>query len=456
MSYFSLTSCVKEVFNSSGFDASQKLTPGLAFPVGYSHLSIDKYLGDTTLNEIHIDPDGFIRLFYSEHVISGTMSDLITLNDININRTINNQSGSTINVLVGGTYDFTDSIKIPLTLGQTTADIERILIRSGNLQANITSAGLNGSVIFHFPGVTSNGIPLTITRGLPNPGFSQSLTNYTVNPQQDLTGNNYIKCVLSVHLLFPAGPIPDGSPVFSISTSLSGLNYETIWAGFGSYGVTLPPFQFTTTVFDQITQGYFEFEDPELKFIFTNSIGVPLGLSFSRLDATDRNNNTFLLTGTGIPSTSNPKIINYPSLNQVGQSVSDSLVIGRANSNLSAFLSNRPSTINIDAAASLNPSGGSGLTFINHDSEYEVNASLELPLWGKAGFLVLLDTMTFDYLNTTLPVPEELERVIIRVNITNSFPVALYPQVYLLDENRMLLDSIFTGNEKVDGAIDTK
>lgn len=139
----------------------------------------------------------------------------------------------------------------------------------------------------------------------------------------------------------------------------------------------------------------------------------------------------------------------------MGQSVSDSLVIGRANSNLSAFLSNRPSTINIDAAASLNPSGGSGLTFINHDSEYEVNASLELPLWGKAGFLVLLDTMTFDYLNTTLPVPEELERVIIRVNITNSFPVALYPQVYLLDENRMLLDSIFTGNEKVDGAIDT-
>jgi hypothetical protein len=455
LAYFLLNSCIKEEFDSSNFDASQKLTPGLAFPVGYSHLSIDKYLDDTTLNEVHIDSDGFIRLIYSEHVISGSMSDLITLDDINISRTITNQSGSTINVLAGGTYDFTDSVEIPVSLGQTTADIERILIRSGNLRANITSAGLNGSVTFHFPGVTLNGIPLTITRGLPDPGFTQTLANYTLSTQQDNAGNNFIKCVLSVHLLFPAGPIPVGSTIFNFSASFNGLDYETIWASFGSYDVTLPPFRFTTTVFDQIAQGYFEFEDPKLKFVFSNSIGVPLGLSFSRLDATNRINNTFSLTGTGIPSISNPKIINYPSLNQIGQSVSDSLVIGRANSNLPAFLSNRPSTINIDAVASLNPSGGSGLTFINHDSEYEVNASLELPLWGKAGFLVLLDTLTFDYLNTALPVPEELDRVIIRVNITNSFPVALYPQVYLLDENRILLDSLFTGNEKVDGAIDT-
>jgi hypothetical protein len=74
-----------------------------------------------------------------------------------------------------------------------------------------------------------------------------------------------------------------------------------------------------------------------------------------------------------------------------------------------------------------------------------VDASLEIPVWGKAEFFVLLDTLEFDYLSTSLPVPEELERLIVRVNITNGFPVEVIPQVYLLDENLVVIDSLFTG-----------
>jgi hypothetical protein len=43
----------------------------------------------------------------------------------------------------------------------------------------------------------------------------------------------------------------------------------------------------------------------------------------------------------------------------------------------------------------------------------------------------------------------------VRTSITNSFPVTVYPQIYLLDENYMMLDSLFTGTQKIEGATDT-
>ncbi len=63
--------------------------------------------------------------------------------------------------------------------------------------------------------------------------------------------------------------------------------------------------------------------------------------------------------------------------------------------------------------------------------------------------------MPFDYLSSTLPPPDEIEKLIVRTSITNSFPATAWPQIYLLDANYVLLDSLFTGTEKIEGASDT-
>lgn len=74
---------------------------------------------------------------------------------------------------------------------------------------------------------------------------------------------------------------------------------------------------------------------------------------------------------------------------------------------------------------------------------------------GKADLLILLDTMDFDYLSSSLPPPEEIERLIIRTSITNSFPVEASPQIYLMNAGRVIIDSLFTGTERIEGAVDT-
>lgn len=452
----SLINCVREEFDPGKFDASLNLKPGLAIPVGYSHLQIEKYLTDSAYSDqLHIADDGFLSLYYSTNVVSGTMSDLLTFSPISVSNTLINTTGATIDLqLPGTTLDINDTISVPIALVQTAARLDSIQLFTGNLNFDINSANITGTVTYIFPGLELNGQPFTITRNLSNPDFTISLADYSVLPEHDAGGNNILKCILSIHLQNPSGPVNAGSPILDAQVSLNSLSYETIYGDFSGYNISLPPFNFATDFFGQIDGGQFEFFDPKLKLIFSNSVGVPLSLSFTQFDAVDRNNIHVPLTGTGVPTLTNPRIIGYPALNQVGLTIRDSLQLDRSNSNLPALLASNPDSISMSVMAGIFPAAGNVTTFINHDSKYDVTAAVELPLWGKGEFLVLFDTMEFDYLSTTLPAPEELERVIVRLNITNSFPVALSSQIYMLDQNHMLLDSLFTQELEIEGASD--
>ncbi|MBI5009289.1 MAG: hypothetical protein HZB98_06505, partial [Bacteroidia bacterium] len=176
---------------------------------------------------------------------------------------------------------------------------------------------------------------------------------------------------------------------------------------------------------------------------------------FDRIDAIDQSGINHPLSGPGVPVQASPKVIGYPSLNQAGQTISDSLILDRNNSNLSDFIASSPDSISVEGSAEIVQLSGTATTFIRNDSRYRVSVEVEIPLWGKADFLILLDTLTFDYLSSSLPPPEEIEKLIIRTSITNSFPLTAHPQIYLLDENRVLIDSLFTGAEKIEGATDT-
>ncbi len=452
-----LGSCIREEFDPAKFDGSLNLKPGLAVPVGYSHLNIARFLGDSAYrDQLRIDDDGFLSLYYSRSVVSGTMGDLLTFTPISVNNTLLNTTGSELNLLSPGeSLDLPLTITVPVTLAETSARLDSIHFLSGTLQVNITSANISGTINYLFPGLRLNGLPVTISRNISNPDLILNLAGHTIIPDHDLAGNNLLTCLLSVHLQSPSGPLGNGGNIFTVQADLNSLNYSTIFGDFSGYNIDLPPFSFATNFFSNIDGGRIEFADPRLKLLFSNSVGVPLSLSFNRFDATDRNNNLIPLTGTGVPSGANPKTINYPSLNQIGQVIEDSLLLNRTNSNLPVLFASNPDSISMSVTAGINPPGATGTTFINHDSNYDVTAVVDLPLWGKGEFLIMFDTLIFDFINTTIPAPEELERLIVRLNITNSFPVAMKAQVYLLGQNRVLLDSLFTSEITFDGAVDT-
>ena len=449
--------CIKEQFNPDNFDPSLDLTPGLAVPVGFSHMGFEEYLAKSPLqDELLADEDGFLSLYYSAPVDSGVMGDLLSIQDANVTRTVTNQTGSVILLnLPGATYDLADSITIPIISPQVTPRIDSSKLLSGSLQISGTTSGLTGTITYQFPGLELNGLPFSVTRNITTPGFSLSLAGYSLIPDHDVSGNNILKCLISIHLQTPSGPVNPGSIIITAIAGLTALSYETLYGDFGGYSVTFPAKTISTPFFSQLAEGQIRFADPRLKLRFANSVGVPFGVYFTEVYAIDRNNIRFPLTGSGVPTATSPKIFKYPALNQAGQTINDSLVINGSNSNLPDFIASNPDSVTIKGVASIEIPVPPSTTFVRYDSKYNVSAVFELPLWGRADFMVLIDTMVFDYLSSALPPPDELEKLIVRTSITNSFPATVWPQIYLLDANYVLLDSLFTGTEKIEGASDT-
>jgi len=448
--------CIKENFNSAKFDTSFNLTAGLAIPIGFSHLSAEKFLSDSALKGIlRTGGDGFLSLYYSTVIDSGVLGNMLLINNTSINKSFLNQTGFPIFLNIPGMQaNLSDSILVPVSATQTNARIDSISLLSGTLQLNFTAVSITGTITFQIPGLKLNGIPFSATRNLPNAVLNIPLAGYSIIPQHDISGNNLLKCVITVNLLSPSGPVIPNATIVDIQTDLTGVNYKTIYGDFKGYSINFPSQSVKTPFFRQLSSGQISFADPKIKLFFANSVGVPFGMSFSRIDAIDKFNLHFPLTGSGVPLLANPKIIRYPSLIQAGQTIADSLVLDKTNSNLSGFIATNPDSITISASVTIAPVTPPSTSFISFNSKYKVSAAIELPLWGKADFVLRPDTIKFNYLSSGIPPPDQVEKLIVRTSITNSFPVSVYPQIYLMDGNFLLLDSLFTGTEKIEGAVD--
>ena len=452
-----LTRCIKEEFDPDNFDASLDLKSGMAIPIGFSHLAFEEYLTDSLIGEeLKIGEDGFLYLCYNAPIDLGVMGDILSINDAAANTQLLNQTGSVIFLdTPGASLIIMDSVNIPIVSTQVDARIDSIQLLSGTIQIDVNSSNLTGSVTFLIDGLRQNGILFSATRNLSDPDFSLPLNDYSVVPEHDISGNDFLKCIIFVTLQPTSGPVAPGGTIIDFRADLTDPAYQTIYGDFEGYTIDFPLQTIPTPFFNQLIEGEILFADPKFKLFFSNSVGVPFGIFFRRIEAIDRNNIGTPLTGSGVPLETSPKMIKYPSLSQAGETINDSLVIDRNNSNLPDFIAASPESIMIEGSAMIAQLVPPATTFIRYDSEYKITSAIDLPLWGKADFIILLDTLDFDYLSSSLPPPEEIEKLVVRTSITNSFPITAYPQIYLLDENRVLIDSLFTGSEMVEGASDT-
>jgi len=136
-------------------------------------------------------------------------------------------------------------------------------------------------------------------------------------------------------------------------------------------------------------------------------------------------------------------VINYPLISQIGESVKTDIVLNALNTNLFDAMDQSPSHLTYGVEGMMNPDGNDLPNFVTDSSEYKVFADLSLPLYGYADFMLMLDTLRFDFNSFYDNPAEEIKRLAFRINATNGFPVNIYLQGYFADENFTLLDSLF-------------
>ncbi len=436
-----ISSCIKEEFDPEKIDKSVEFTPGVAIPLGFIHYRLDEMLNDSTIPDmLYIDNDGFLTLRYYQDVTSFQLSDLLTIPDIEESFSITNTLPAPIPLdMITDSMVISNSLQLNLSLNDTIdTRLDSIWIESLDLGIDIsTEYNLNGSVSITSTSILDNGQPLDISTS-----FNGSNSNQLDNATLVLT-NNQLIINYKATIKPSGGSIPAGGTIFEMDFSLTNADYSAIFGYLGKISFSLDEQTIPINFYNSIVEGVFHFEDPKMKLYFDNSYGIPIQVAFSQLDVETRDEGILSIT-QGIPTVDTPKVINYPGIEEIGESVSDSIILTRTNTDLFTALEKAPREITYGINAMANPPGEDTTNFITKDSKFSASVDLILPLYGYADFVIMMDTIKFEFDDFYNNPPEEIKRLAFRLNFTNGFPVNVIAQMYFIDENYNKLDSLFT------------
>lgn len=440
-----VSSCVKEEFDADLLDPTLQINPGLAAPIGWARYQLDEILLDSlNPDEMYIDGNGFISMVYHQDLYSFQASEIIDIPDTEQEIELPNPFGVPVDLgtLTEDTVFRADTFMFSLDVGGTSdAEIDSIRLRWGLITFEPESdyPGLLWHADLNICGTEWNA-----TLRDDDPPETDTLENMTIPLFNTLSGNNQlcIKVVLRIDHQ-STGMIGDGT-IITLRFGLSEMDYSAIYGYLGQFPVNAGPETFSVDFYNRLSGGTFYFKDPQLKIGFQNSFGLPIGISMENFEATGRQGQITSVEGDSVPGSGDPRVIAYPDRSQEGLSIADSIVLDRDNSNLfDAVLATSPESFTLEVLGSTNPGGVNHENFLLDSSHLTVSADLILPLEGYADFLIMADTLDFIFGEYFDNPPEEIKRLIFRLNYLNQFPVDVISQLYFLDENYQVLDSLF-------------
>jgi hypothetical protein len=187
-------------------------------------------------------------------------------------------------------------------------------------------------------------------------------------------------------------------------------------------------------IFNQSQPGSFTLVDPRVKFIFSNSFGIPVRSTFSRADGRDIQGNAVALTGY-------PNPFNIPYSLTPGTVAIDSFELNKSNSNFSAYVGNEPYWNFFEYDIDLNPLGSSNRNWVTDSSVVECKAVFEIPLYGTAKNYSLESKIPLDLHEIDFNV---LDSLLFRLHTENGFPIDIRLQLYFEDSTTATIyDSLF-------------
>jgi hypothetical protein len=187
-----------------------------------------------------------------------------------------------------------------------------------------------------------------------------------------------------------------------------------------------------------------DFNDPRLNILMKNSCGIPFQFSITNTRTYNEPTNSYF----PVTLTPNTKMVRYPTYNEIGQTKYDTLSYNSATSNFKAALQTTPKYLYYSVAALSNPPAlGKPKNFLEDTSKIGVDIEIELPLNLRSKRLAFADTMDFD-LSDIVDDYSILKKLILHNKFENGLPFDLSYQLFLTDENYVVVDSVFKANQQ--------
>jgi len=438
-------SCYKERL---GFDkiAGGTINPLLAVPITYGDLSMQNIIDNSS--EIWKEyPDGLLSLVFVGDTISNFASDIISFPD--------QSKDTSISFSIPPGMFPGDSASSPYFLvksnfqGSNNERIDSVLVKDGYLDIEITTnINHSSSVVIIIPQITKYGssfyqrISIPYTGGTSNTvSVSVHLQDYYINFNQNSGSPNEV--VEYVKIYFVRGNGSDNSPyTFDIKQSIRSFDYYEIYGYFYQKTFTIDQTEIPISIFDNSHYSDISLENPELRMIFANSIGIPMDLTFTDLYV-EKNGSKMNITSPQLPTVP----INSPDFSNVGGYDTTRIAFNSSNSNIKDIVSFNPNKLVYSGSVLLNPTSAVVPNYVFDTSNVGVRLELEVPLFGRAMSFTMQDTSIFS-LGEDINI-DDLESIDLNINALNYFPLNAKLQLYLADSNSVVFDSIFSGQKQV-------
>lgn len=414
-------------------------SPLLVMPLGHGELSFQDFLNDSDSTSLKVYADGpnkdVIYLDYQKTLKTTGIRDLLTFTDRDISQ------GFTLNPS-GSSYTFPSSSNdqpIPGNNGIKTLSYDlnfnpekltEVLFTAGTLRLTSSVTPTNSSLpslqaTIVLPGFTKNGQALQVVT-TTNQTSQISLAGYKA-----VLNNNRFDASFTIIVKKSQGgtkTIPNGAR-FNNRIQFTSVQFDYLKGFFGEQISDLPEETLPITIFENaFKDGNLSLADPKASIVVVNEYGIPTQVSFTSLVAKNATGSLNVQLSPTSPLNANIPII-------MGDSAFTTVTITNAQ-NLINF---NPTEIYYKARATINKGLTTGANFCKNESKLKIRLAVEVPLIGSASNISISDTLDLDVsdLNNS-----EIETASIRINANNNLPFDANLQIYLLDENLIVLDSL--------------
>ncbi len=438
---------------------------GLVAPVVYSSMGLDDIIADSLLQ---VNPDSSLTLVYDNNIYTFSLDTLTEIPDTTLENYYSLNFGTIIpagQLLVPGLIEDT---KYDLN----GAALTEAIIKSGTVTFELRSTIQEWTIYdYAIPSATdAQGDTFKIQVMVP-PGTTQNpsvvVNNYDMAGYHfDLRGStqndfNTLQTQLTVRT------DPNGNDVAitsadSVSVVNSFIDILPYFAkGYFGNESDVVVDQSSFSFANNIVGGSIDIDQLDLTLELINTIGAEASVNIQNLASVNTSNASAVSLSHNIIG--NDQFINR-AVNLGNGNVTPSIFtvqLDELNSNADAFLENIPDALSYDIDLQINPFGNTAQynDFIYCDGSLEANLNLELPLCLIANDLTLADTVSFDvndYLeeddNGELPHP--IKDGTFKIFAENGFPIEAELQLYMLDGNGVIIDSIVTDNTIPSGVVD--
>jgi hypothetical protein len=408
--------------------------PSLAIPLIEGSIGIVDAFSENDLSYVKTYPDGLVYLNYDQMLSSQDVRNLINLPALSITRSV---------PVAAGTYppspaDYTLlSVNFPIDMTTSPEKLTDISFKGGSLSFNISSiTPANANFLFELNLTIpefKNADGLSLTQKVSTGLTTIPLQGYTYT---STTSNRFnLQVVLIVKKSTSLVTISDNSNI-NIDLSLVGLDFQYIRGFFGDQTTTTSTQTLSIAAFGSsllIGKASVAFKQPIINLTVVNDYGTPLQVNFIKLLG---RKNTDVISITTSPAS--PIMVNSPTT--LGASASTTVSV----TNITQVLNFAPTSLEYQVSGRINPGLTTGSNFMADTSKMRVKMHVEIPLYGSGSDIILSDTATIDLtsINQT-----QIEKATLQTKITNELPMDAFIQLYLVDKNSVVLDSLISSNQ---------